>query len=144
MPTSFSKYTETSIKAFDFNPKSQEVVDRKQEIVKSIAEHYKNTPSSILFYGFSPLMMGCNCKNISVTAITPTIKNYLDTKGIKYTYIADDDLGQYRKQFNWVVASDEYYTFASSEQEQLDKITVTANLAKDLIVTTLRDYKIFS
>ena len=141
MPKSFAKYTETSVNAFDFNPRSQEVVDRKQEIVKSIADHYGNNPASILFYGFSPMMLASTCKNISVTAITPTIKNYLDGKGIKYTYIAEDDLGQYRKQFSWVVASDEYYTFASTEQDQLDKIKVTANLAKDLIVTTLRDYK---
>lgn len=141
MPQSFAKYTETSVNAFDFNPRSQEVVDRKQEIVKSISEHYGSAPSSILFYGFSPLMLATTCKNISITAITPAIKNYLDSKGIKYTYIADDDLGQYRKQFSWVVASDEFYTFAETEQDQLDKIKVTANLAKDLIVTTLRDYK---
>ena len=141
MPESFAKYTETSVKALDFNPKNQEVVDRKQEIVKSIADHYGNNPTNILFYGFSPLMLANTCKNISVTCITPTIKNYLDNKGVKYTYIADDDLGQYHKQFSWVVASDEYFTFAKTEQEQLDKIKVTANLAKDLIVTTLRDYK---
>lgn len=141
MPESFAKYTETSVNAFDFNPKNQEVVDRKQEIVKSIAEHYGQNPSSILFYGFSPLMLGSTCKSISVTAITPTVKKFLDDKGIKYTYIAHEDLGQYRKQFDWVVASDEYYTFAKTEQDQLDKIKVTANLAKNLIVTTLRDYK---
>lgn len=141
MPQSFAKYTETSVNAFDFNPRNQEVVERKQEIVKSIADHYGSSPASMLFYGFSPLMLASTCKNISVTAITPAIKDYLDSKGIKYTYIADDELGQYRKQFNWVVASDEYYTFASTEQEQVDKIKITASLAKDLIVTTLRDYK---
>jgi hypothetical protein len=141
MLQSFAKYTETSVNAFDFNPRNQEVVERKQEIVKSIADHYGNNPTSILFYGFSPLMLSSTCKNISVTAITPVIKDYLDSKGIKYTYIADDEIGQYRKQFNWVVASDEYYTFASTEQEQVDKIKITASLAKDLIVTTLRDYK---
>lgn len=141
MPQSFAKYTETSVNAFEFNPKNQEVVERKQEIVRSVAQHYGRDPASILFYGFSPMMLASNCKNISVTAITPEIKNFLDKQTIKYTYIADDDLGQYRKQFSWVVASDEYFTFASSEQEQLDKIKVTANLAKDLIVTTLRDYK---
>lgn len=141
MPDSFAKYTETSVNAFDFNPKNQEVVDRKQEIMKTIASHYNTNPTSILFYGFSPLMLASTCKNISVTAITPTIKNYLDSKGIKYTYIADDDLGQYRKQFSWVVAGDEYYTFAETEQDQINKINATCNLAKDLVVTTLRDYK---
>ena len=141
MPKSFAKYTETSLNALEFNPKNQELVERKQEIVNLISAHYGSTPSSILFYGFSPLMLVTSCSNISVTAITPTIKNYLDNKGIKYTYINEDDLNQYRKQFNWVVASDEYYTFAQTEQDQIDKIQSTASLAKDLIVTTLRDYK---
>jgi len=141
MPQSFAKYTETSVNAYEFNPKNQEVVERKQEIVRSIAQHYGNNPASILFYGFSPLMLASTCKNISVTDITPEIKNFLDRQSIKYTYIAEDDLGQYRKQFNWVVAGDEYYTFAKTEQEQIDKINSTSNLAKDLIITTLRDYK---
>lgn len=141
MPTSFAKYTEMSVSAFDFNPRNQEVIERKQEIVKSIADHYGAQPSNILFYGFSPLMLASTCKDISVTSITPDIKKFLDTTGIKYTYIADDDLGQYKKKFSWVIASDEYYTFARTEQDQLDKIKLTANLARDLIITTLRDYK---
>jgi hypothetical protein len=141
MPESFAKYTETSVNAFDFNPKNQEVLDRKQEIMKTISSHYNTNPTNILFYGFSPLMLASTCKEISITAITPAIKNYLDSKGIKYTYIADDDLGQYHKQFSWVIASDEYFTFAKTEQDQIDMINATCNLAKDLIVTTLRDYK---
>lgn len=141
MPQSFATYTESSVNALEFNPRTQEVIDRKQEIVKSIADHYDHKPDSILFYGFSPLMLASACKNISITDVTPMIKNYLDLKGIKYTYIATDKLVQYKKQFDWVVASDEYYTFANTEQEQVDKINQTSDLARKLIITTLRDYK---
>lgn len=141
MSQSFAKYTETSVNAYKFNLKSREIVERKQEIMRSIAQHHGCNPASILFYGFSPLMLASSCKNISVTDITPEIKNFLDEQSIKYTYIAEDDLGQHHKQFNWVVVGDEYYTFAETEQEQLDKIIATSALAKDLIVTTLRDYK---
>lgn len=140
MSQSFAKYTETSVNAYEFSTK-HEIDERKQEIIRSVSQHQGSQPNSILFYGFSPLMMVCNCKNISVTSITPEIKNFLDKQSIKYTYIADNEIAQYRKQFSWVVASDEYYTFAKSEEEQLDKINVTASLAKDLILTTLRDYK---
>ena len=141
MPGSFAKYTETSVNAFDFNPKNQVVIERKQEIVHAIAQHYNHSPASVLFYGFSPLMLGNTCKNISVTAITEDTKKFLDSRSVKYTYINEDSLGQYRKQFNWVIASDEYFTFAETEQDQLDKINLTCGLAKDLVVTTLRDYK---
>ena len=47
----------------------------------------------------------------------------------------------YKKQFSWVVAGDEYFTFAITEQAQLDKVQAVAGLAKNVIVTTLRDYK---
>lgn len=141
MPQSFAKYTETSVKAYNFNPKNQETVERKQEILRSVSQHYDKEPASILFLGFSPMMLASPCKEIAVTAITPETKDFLDEQSIKYTHIPYSELAPYRKQFSWVVASDEYYTFADTEQHQLDKINVTANLAKDLIITTLRDYK---
>ena len=141
MPQTFAGYTEASVNALDFNPKTQEVIERKQEILRSIAQHHSVTPTSVLLYGFSPLMLGAAYKQLAVTYITPQIKKFLDTRGIKYTYIAEEDLDNYKKQFNWVVAGDEYFTFAKSEEEQLAKIKTASDLAKDVIITTLRDYK---
>jgi hypothetical protein len=137
----FATYTESSVNALKFNPKSQEVIERKQEIITSISQHHGSVPTSILFYGFSPLMLAAKTKMIAVTDINDAIKKYLDTTGIKYVYIKEADLADYKKQFSWVVASDEYFTFANSEQQQLDKIKAVSELAKDVIVTTLRDYK---
>ena len=39
MPRSFASYTETSVNAFEFNPKSQELVERKQDWT----DFYQNT-----------------------------------------------------------------------------------------------------
>jgi len=141
MPQSFANYTEVSVNALKFNPKSQEVIDKKQEVLQSISGHHGSNPTSILFYGFSPLILASKCKQIVVTDITDATKKFLDSTGVKYVYIEAKELPEYRKQFNWVIASDEYFTFAHSEQEQLDKIQAAADLAKDIIVTTLRDYK---
>jgi hypothetical protein len=141
MPQTFAGYTETSVNAFEFNPKSQEVMDRKQEILRSIAQHHGNDPTSVLFYGFSPMILASGYKQVSVTHITPQTKKFLDDKGVKYTYVAEEDLGNYRKSFDWVVAVDEYFTFACTEEEQLAKIQLANSLAKTAIITTLRDYK---
>ncbi len=141
MSQDFAGYTGSSVNALKFNPKSHEVIDRKREILTSVAEHYNGTPASVLFYGFSPLILASTSKQIAVTGINTEIKKFLDTAGVKYAYIEEKDLGNYKKQFNWVVAVDEYFTFAQSEQEQLDKIKLASDLAKDAIVTTLRDYK---
>jgi hypothetical protein len=141
MSQTFAGYTETSVNAFEFNPKSQEVVDRKQEILRSIAQHHGNNPTSVLFYGFSPMMLGTGYKQLAVTHITAQTKKFLDNKGIKYTYVAEEDLGNYRKSFDWVVATDEYFTFARTEEEQQAQIQLACNLAKVAVITTLRDYK---
>ena len=45
-------------------------------------------------------------------------QKYLDAKNIKYTYIDSNDLGNYSRSFDWVVTADEYFTFASVEEEQ--------------------------
>jgi len=141
MPQNYATYTEISLNALSFNPRSQEVIEKKQEIVRSIAQHHGSTPTSVLFYGFSPLILASPSKQISITNITEPIKKFLDTTGIKYTYINEKDLAQYAKQFSWVVATDEYFTFASNEEIQRDQVEALADLAKEVIVTTLRDYK---
>lgn len=141
MPATFATYTEASLNAYKFNPKSQEVLERKREILTSIAQHHGSSPASVLFYGFSPLMLISTAKMIAVTDITDEIKKLLDSTGIKYVYIKETDLKDYKKQFDWVAATDEYFTFAVTEQAQLDKVQTVAELAKNVIVTTLRDYK---
>lgn len=100
MSQDFASYTGSSVNALKFNPKSQEVIERKREILSSIAQHYGNNPASILFYGFSPLMLASTCKQIAVTGINPEIKKFLDSTGVKYVYVEENDLGNYRKQFN--------------------------------------------
>jgi hypothetical protein len=141
MSCDFASYTEASVNALKFNPKSQEVIDRKQEILKSVAQHHKSVPTNILFYGFSPLMLASSCQQLSITHINDEIKNYLDSIGIKYTYIDAKDLARQSKSFSWVIASDEYFTFANDEDEQKNKVENLTNLAKNVVLTTLRDYK---
>jgi hypothetical protein len=141
MSQGFASYSNISVSALEFNPRSQDLVQKKQEILSAISTHYNATPASVLFIGFSPMILGTACKNISVTGLTEDGKKYLDASGVKYTYIGSDDLGQYNKAFSWVIACDEYFTFAGTEEEQRVNIEAVADLAKDLIVTTLRDYK---
>jgi hypothetical protein len=141
MTNSFASYTQASLNALQFNLKSQDAINKKQEILTGIAAYYKSNPTSILFVGFSPLIMGVTYKQIFVTNITSETKNYLDASDIKYTYIDTKDLSGYKKQFSWVVAGDEYFTFADTEEEQQTSVASIVELAKDLIVTTLRDYK---
>jgi len=141
MPQGYSSYTHISVKALEFNPKSQDTIQKKQEILTAISGHYGSSPATVLFIGFNPMIIGSSFKQIYVTEVTAETKKFLDKNSIKYTYIDANDLGQYQKKFNWVIAGEEYFTFAGTEEEQKAKIELAASLAKDLIVTTLRDYK---
>jgi hypothetical protein len=141
MPHNYAQYTGISVKALDFNPRNQEVIAKKQEILQSISQHHGKSFNNILFYGFSPLILATTSKQIAITAIDQSIKDWLDHAGVKYTYINENDLGQYKKQFNWVVAVDEYFTFADSEEDQKQSIEKIIGLAKDVVITTLKDYK---
>jgi hypothetical protein len=141
MPGSYASYTEISLNALEFNPKAQDVIEKKKEIIASAAQHHGSKPTSVLFYGFSPMMLGLTYTTIAVTYINDHIKDYLDSTGIKYTYINEAELAQHKKEFSWVVAGEEYFTFARTEEEQKTKLELAASLAKTAIITTLRDYK---
>jgi len=141
MPRSYAKYTEISLNALEFNPRAHDIVEKKKEIISATAEFHGSNPTSALFYGFSPLMLGMSYTQIFVTYINDRIKQFLDTSGIKYTHINESELPLHRKQFSWVVAGEEYFTFAESEEEQRGNLELASNLAKNAIITTLRDYK---
>lgn len=141
MSQQYKHYTQVSVQALKFNPKAQDLIQKKQEILHAVAVHAKSEPKSILFVGFNPMMLATTCRNISVTEITDDTKKYLDDCGIKYVYIADSDIDAHSKKFDWVVAGEEYFTFAGTEEEQRAKIEKLADLASGMILTTLRDYK---
>jgi len=141
MPHTFATYTNIFVTALEFNPRSQDIINKKQEIISAVSTHYKSNPTNILFVGFSPAILGTTYKQIFITHITDETKKFLTKAGIKYTYIEPKDLVKYKKQFSWVIAGDEYFTFARTEEEQRAGVEALADLAKELILTTLRDYK---
>ena len=62
-------------------------------------------------------------------------------QGVRFNYIPEVDLLNYRKQFEVVIAVDEYFTYADNDNTQKDLVAQICNLATDYVITTLRDYK---
>jgi hypothetical protein len=94
-----------------------------------------------LFVGFNPAILSCRARTIAVTEISNSAQDFLKSRGAKFTYIEPGKLSEYRKQFQCVIAMEEYFTFATSDQDQQDKIAKICNLATAFVVSTLRDYK---
>lgn len=141
MSPSFSLYSEISVRALQFNPKMQDVVAKKSEILNSIRDHHGSEPQSVLFCGFSPLMLAANYKEIYAMGLTSDTKKWLDSLAVKYTNI-DEEYAE-GKKFDWVIAGDEYFTFSETEDEQRQNVEQLVRLAKVALITTLRDYKNF-
>ena len=137
----FADYTDALLSALKHNLKPQDVIARKQDILNGVYQTENLTPTSVLFVGFNPVILSCQANTIAVTDISLVARNYLDNNNIKYTYIESKDLPKYKKQFQCVVALEEYFTFADSDLVQQLLISNICNLATDFVISTIRDYK---
>jgi len=137
----FSDYTDAVLAALQHNPRLDDVVARKQEILDGVYRTENLEPTSVLFVGFNPAILSCRAKTLAVTEISIVARQFLDNQGIKYVYIAPSEIASYRKKFQCVVAMDEYFTFADSDQDQQDKIAKICSLATAFVISTIRDYK---
>ena len=138
---SFESYTDCVLRAFCSHPKPAEIVKRKHEIILGVSEYHNYTPESILYIGFNPAIMIDQTPEISVTYISKAAQDHLNSNGIKFNVIDPNKLSSYNKQFDVVVAMDEYFTFSDSDHDQKDQVTKICNLAKEFIITTCKDYK---
>ena len=137
----FASYTECLLQAFLLHSKTAEVLKRKKEIIDEVAYFHNYTPSRVLYVGFNPVILVDESEEIAVTAVSKKVQEYLTSAGVKYTYIPDDKIKNFYKKFNSVVALDEYFTFATDDNEQKNRVLDICNLATDYVITTCRDYK---
>ena len=137
----FSHYTDAVLSALEFNPKINEAIARKQEVLDGVYATENLDPTSVLFVGFNPAILSCCADRIAVTEISDTALNFINTRGVRVEHITDKTLVQYRKQFQCVVAMDEYFTYADSDQDQQNKIGLICSLAQNFVISTIRDYK---
>lgn len=138
---SFEKYTDAVLSALKSNSRADEAIARKQEILDGVYRVENLSPVSVLFVGFNPAILSCKAKNIAVTEISENARDYLSQHNVPFSYIDSATLDDHAKQFQCVVAMDEYFTFADSDQDQQDKISKICNLATAFVISTVRDYK---
>ena len=61
----FANYTDAVLSALKFNPKLDDVVARKQEILDGVYQIENLEPQSVLFVGFNPAILSCRAPNIA-------------------------------------------------------------------------------
>lgn len=139
--SSFIQYSNVLLDGFINNTKSGDVITKKHDLLQSTLDHYNLSTDNILFVGFSPWCLGLGNAKFSITEVSDTVIDFLGQQGCNYSHISADDLKSQTKNYNITVAADEYFTFASTDQDQRSLVEKLANVTKNVIITTLRDYK---
>jgi len=137
----FATLSDVNLLAFKNNNHSNDVIVKKQEIINTLLQYYNLSPSQPLFVGFSSFVMAGYPAEIAITSVGKDVLDYLTAQKVKYRYIPEIELINYRKRFDVVVVADEYFTYADSDQTQKDLVGQISSLATDYVITTLRDYK---
>ena len=137
----FESYTDCLLNAFDHHTRQFDVVKRKKEILTGVGEFYNRIPETILYIGFSPAILVDQTAEIYVTQVSEKVLDFLTAKKINYTHILEDQLVDYKNQFQVVIALDEYFTFADTDEGQKLSVAEICNLASEYLITTCKDYK---
>jgi len=137
----FSSLGQANFVAYVNGSRPGDTIAKKQEIVDSLEAHHNLSPVSVMFVGFSTFMFAQYNANLYATMLTDDMQEYLRAQGIQYTYIDPDNLARYRKKFQVVVAVDEFFTYAGTDQAQRDLVQKISDLTTEYVITTLRDYK---
>jgi hypothetical protein len=137
----FLDYTDSVLSALKNNPRPADVIAKKQDIIDGVYHTENLEPTSVLFVGFNPAILSCRAKTLAVTEISHTARAYLDNNKVRYTYIEPQDLVNYTKSFQCVIALEEYFTFADSDIAQQALIAKICKLTTEFVISTIRDYK---
>jgi hypothetical protein len=132
----FKDLSEVLLSAFNAYPNINDSTEKKIEILRTTTD--PELSGSYLFVGFNPVCVDFG-GHFYVTEVTDGVLDYLDGCDAHYTYVDLDD--QADQSFDYVVAFDEYLTYADAEQRQLAMLQILAALASKKLITSLRDYK---
>lgn len=139
MEFEFTGVSPAILAAFNAYQRKDGLVERKYQLLKSVLSANKNDDGSILFLGFDPWVMAdWNPRPIFIGMITDEVAQYLTDNNVLYTRLYDDEIHD-TIPFDIVVAADEILTYADNNQRDL--VNLMSELANELFVTTLRDYK---
>lgn len=138
MSTAFEKYSDILFSSYTYSSKQSEIKNKKKEILDEIIDFYNLNPLTILFVGFSPCLDLFPQHSVYVTEVSQEVKDYVIANNLAL-HIDRDKIRP--KQFDLVIAMDEYLTFASTDDHQKDLINFLSSITNQCIITTLRDYK---
>lgn len=128
----YKKYNNVLLSAYQKYANTRDLVAKKQEILSKLAT---KPDAKILFIGFNPLCLTVD--NFGIAEVDELVIEFLREQGKTFSEVELTNT----QPWDYVLAMDEYYTFAESDEEQQLKIRVLSQVTGTKLITTLRDYK---
>lgn len=139
MSSVFEKYNDIILDAYQTTSRPDDVGLKKKDLIDQIVHYYALKPTNILFVGFNPAILKMTNANIYVADISDAVAAYLDRQGVKYQRVDVNNLES--KLVDVTVALDEYFTFADSDLTQKSLVNRLADITRQIVITSLKDYK---
>jgi hypothetical protein len=136
---SFREYGDIAARAFQQTSRQPEILEKKSQLLSTVYEIHNFVPERILFVGFTPLCLATTQSEIALVDVGNDVVDYVRSRGKDVTVL--DSLSNLDGKFDLVVAAEEYFTFAQTEEQQRQLIADCCAASSGLVITTLRDYK---
>jgi hypothetical protein len=127
-------------KVGSYNDKWDEIVTTKTSIIDNLIKVLNSDAKSILFTSFNPIAIDlANYYNVAVIC-DEFFTSYFDLSKIKRF----DSVNNITNSYDIVIALDEYFTHADSEDQQRELMYQLIKVINGWLITTLQDYKNFA
>lgn len=135
--TEFAQYNNVIFKAFQNHTKQQEIIERKHDIVRDVERYYGISNSPVLFVGFNPAILAMQDRTVYVAEVSESVLEWIRSQNIDAREVDVNNI----EPVKTVVATDEYLTFADTDEDQLQKIRQLCGVCRGIVITTVKDYK---
>lgn len=126
MNNEFQRYNVVVDSAFSELIRQEELIAKKTQNFERILAN--KSVKTVLHFGYGPLAVGLKKLGYNVV-----LADSQDLHGF--------DAIDHNIRYDAVIAPDEYFTFAASEEEQKKLLETVFDITKKVLITTLSDYK---
>lgn len=117
----------------------------KTQAIVDTLDNQNIVSKNVLTVGFGVIPIGMSQRgyNVTICNCTNACMDFIDSNNlnIEYLDIGPSDLYNSSKKYDIVIAPDEYLTYAGNENQQRNMTNELLSIAKQSVITTVRDFK---
>ena len=143
MINQFKQYSDCLVIAAKHMNKLKDVAAKKREVIEGALKHYDMpmTDYSVLYVGFNPAILVCESSDVAVTSVGIDTYEWIAAEAKSdVKYVAYEDITE-NNSWDIVICAEEFFTFAKTDEEQINAIQKICSVANELVISSVKDYK---